>query len=66
MPGDFDKNISTQKCCDHIAKHSYPGSIIVLHENEKSKLKVLPILEWVLAHYSQQGYTFKGLDSAKL
>ena len=63
MPGDFDYKMSIERCTSVINKYVRNGSIIVLHENEKAKDKVIPILEKTLQKFSKEGYTFKALPS---
>ena len=41
---DFDKNTSAIECYNNIIKNTSSGSIIVLHENEKSLKTVKEIL----------------------
>ena len=66
MPGDFDNSMSISKCCKTIERKVTKGNIIVLHENDKSAEKVIPILEWVLKTYSSKGYQFIPLKLTKL
>ncbi|MEE9374054.1 MAG: polysaccharide deacetylase family protein [Saprospiraceae bacterium] len=61
MPGDFDKNISYNKCIEIIKKNVQNGSIIVLHENDKAADKVIYILKWILEYYSDRGFKFSSL-----
>tara|TARA_Y100000385_G_scaffold291647_1_gene371047 strand:+ start:20359 stop:20985 length:627 start_codon:yes stop_codon:yes gene_type:complete len=62
MPGDFDIKQDTKSCVKVLKNNVTRGSIIVLHENERAKDKVIDILEWVLKKYSKEGYQFCGLD----
>lgn len=61
MPGDFDKKLATNDCIRVIDKFASKGSIIVLHENDQSKHKVLDILEWTLEKYTNEGYSFDSI-----
>lgn len=36
MPGDFDKNITSERCYTNLTKNIRTGDIVVLHDNEKS------------------------------
>jgi len=58
---DFDKDTTPQECYDNILKHTNNGSIIVLHENEKSAKNVKEVLPKILRHYTSLGYEFKAL-----
>ena len=61
MPGDFDESVSAEKCINNIKKNARNGSIIVLHENEKSKDKVVNVLDPILCHFSNLGFRFRGI-----
>lgn len=58
---DFDKNTTNEECYKNIVNNAKNGSIIVLHENEKSIEKVKYILPKILNHYIALGYSFKVL-----
>lgn len=36
MPGDFDQNITSERCYTNLTKNIRTGDIVVLHDNEKS------------------------------
>ena len=55
---DFDKKTSAEECYNNIIKNTKSGSIIVLHENEKSAKEVLPK---ILSYFSSQGFKFEKL-----
>jgi peptidoglycan/xylan/chitin deacetylase (PgdA/CDA1 family) len=58
---DFDINTSAKECYNNVIKHSRNGSIIVFHENEKSKQNVKKVLPKLLKHFDSLGYKFKAL-----
>ena len=62
LSGDFDKGISSQQCCDNVINNAGSGSIVVFHDSEKAKERMLYSLPRVLDHFSQRGYSFKKLD----
>lgn len=61
MPGDFDPKVSAQECYKHIISGARPGSIIVLHDNLKSKKSVLDVLPRAIEHLLETGYAFDTL-----
>ena len=55
--GDFDKTLSVKKVIENVTHNVKPGSIIVLHDNQKFKetiLSALPVIikELKAAHYN--------------
>jgi len=62
LPGDFDHRISKEKCLSRSINNTKSGSIIVFHDNLKSKEKVLYVLPHYLEHFSKLGYTFEALS----
>ena len=61
LSGDFDRSISPEKCLDNVLKKTTNGSIIVMHDSEKSKDKIYFALPRILDHFSQKGYLFKAI-----
>lgn len=61
LSGDFDPELSKEKCLSSVLEKSKEGSIIVFHDSLKSKEKMLHCLPAVLAHFSQQNYHFAAL-----
>lgn len=62
MSGDFDQNISVQKCFDNVVNNVKNGSIIVFHDSYKSEHIIRQVLPKVLAVLSERGYEFKSLN----
>ena len=58
---DFDKKTSSEECYNNIIKNTKSGSIIVLHENEKSAKTVKEVLPKILSYFSSQGFKFEKL-----
>lgn len=58
---DFDENTSTNQCYNNIINNAKGGSIIVLHENQKSIKKVREVLPKVLTHFNSLGFKFDSL-----
>ena len=61
LSGDFDKSIPPEKCLENVLKNTTNGSIIVMHDSEKSKDKIYYALPRILDHFSQKGYLFKSI-----
>ncbi len=62
LSGDFDPNISSEKCLNNVTKNAKPGSIVVFHDNQKAKDKLIDTLPKVLDHFSNLGYQFEALN----
>ncbi len=58
LTGDFDKEISKEKCLDGILKNACEGSIICFHDSIKAKENLFYALPAVLTHFSSLGYKF--------
>ena len=58
---DFDKKTSPEECYNNIINNTKSGSIIVLHENEKSAKNVKEVLPKILSYFSSQGFKFEKL-----
>lgn len=61
LSGDFDINISPEKCTQNVLKNTKAGSIIVFHDSEKAFERLQVALPKTLEHFSKLGYNFKGL-----
>ncbi len=63
IPGDFDRNVTKEKCLSRSIKNSGQGTIIVFHDSQKAKEKVLYVLPRYLKHFKDRGYSFETLNS---
>ncbi|MCF8369900.1 MAG: polysaccharide deacetylase family protein [Bacteroidales bacterium] len=63
LPGDFDQDASKQKVLERSIKYTRKGSIIVFHDNNKFKDKMLFALEGFLSHFSKLNYKFDPIDA---
>ncbi len=61
LSGDFDRNITPQKCLDNITRYSRPGSIVVLHDSLKAEQNLRFALPALLDFYAAKGWTFECL-----
>jgi peptidoglycan-N-acetylglucosamine deacetylase len=57
LPGDFDPELSGEKCLERVIKHSHgPGSVIVFHDNYKAESKLRYTLPKYLEYCSEQNF----------
>lgn len=60
--GDFDVNLSPQKCLENVLKNAVAGSIVVFHDSTKAWSRMSYALPGVLEHFSKKGFIFKALN----
>ncbi len=58
LSGDFDPKLSGQDCLNNLTENVENGSIIVMHDSEKAKEKVLYVLPKFIVWAKEQGYSF--------
>lgn len=58
LSGDFDENISKEKCLSNMTDNIESGSIIVLHDSEKAASKMRYTLPKILEYALEKGYVF--------
>jgi peptidoglycan/xylan/chitin deacetylase (PgdA/CDA1 family) len=61
LSGDFDTQLSPEKCYQNVIKHTANGSIIVFHDSLKAFDRLSYALPKVLAYFSEKGFTFSTL-----
>ena len=62
MSMDFKQHLSAEQCLNNVLKHIKPGAIIVFHDTEKAKEKILQVLPALLKWLDINGYQTEGLD----
>ncbi len=62
LSGDFDINISPERCCTNVINNTKNGSLVVFHDSEKAKERMSYALPIVLKYFSERGYIFKKID----
>ena len=62
LSGDFDVNISPERCCANVIKNTKNGSLVVFHDSEKAYERMSYALPIVLKYFSERGYTFKKIE----
>ena len=58
LSGDFDTELTPEKCLDNVIKHTRNGSIIVFHDNLKAIPRVTYALPRAIEHWLGEGYEF--------
>lgn len=61
LSGDWDKNISPEKCVKNVLKNVRNGSIIVFHDSEKAFERLQYALPFIMQDLSERGFQFKSL-----
>jgi peptidoglycan/xylan/chitin deacetylase (PgdA/CDA1 family) len=61
LSGDFDLNLSPEKCYQNVLKHTENGSIIVFHDSLKAFERLEYALPKVLAYFTEKGFKFSTL-----
>jgi len=61
LSGDFDINLSPEKCYHNVIKNARNGSIIVFHDSLKAFDRLEFALPRVLKYFSEKGYQFSSL-----
>ena len=61
LSGDFDSDISKEKCLKNVLDNTVPGSIIVFHDSVKAADRMQFALTGVLDHFVHKGFSFQKL-----
>lgn len=61
LSGDFDREITPDKCWENVVLHLSPGSIIVLHDSSKAFPRMSSVLPRLLEHCRQRGWEVRSL-----
>ncbi|MFC4209638.1 polysaccharide deacetylase family protein [Pedobacter lithocola] len=61
LSGDFDINLSPEKCYQNVIKHTRNGSIIVFHDSLKAFDRLEYTLPKVLKYFADKGFSFSTL-----
>ncbi len=62
LSGDFDQNLSPEKCLENVLRTTAPGSIIVFHDSLKAFDRLKYVLPKALDYWSDKGFVFKNLN----
>ena len=58
---DYDPNLTWQDCFRRVVSKSKAGSILVFHDSQKARDRMLPCLEATLKYYGARNYVFRTL-----
>ena len=61
LSGDYDQSLSQERVLNKSIKHTEEGSIVLFHDSIKASKNMMFTLPRYLAHFSEQGFTFKSL-----
>lgn len=61
LSGDFDAQVSPEKCLENVTENSMPGSIIVFHDSEKAAPNMLYTLPRFLTFCQEKNWKCVGL-----
>lgn len=64
LSGDFDLEIDAAQCIKNVTDHVTDGSVIVFHDSEKAKERVLPALPAVIETLVERGFHFEAITPA--
>ena len=64
LSGDFDTTLDAETCAQYVMQQATDGSIVVFHDSEKAKERVLYALPAVLQHFADKGFSFAALPEA--
>jgi peptidoglycan/xylan/chitin deacetylase (PgdA/CDA1 family) len=62
LSGDFDKNISSERCLENVLNHAENGSIIVFHDSLKAEKHLRFVLPKVLEYFDNQGFRITNIE----
>ncbi|HKK88862.1 MAG TPA: polysaccharide deacetylase family protein [Saprospiraceae bacterium] len=62
LSGDFDRDLSPEKCLKNILENARQGSIIVLHDNIKADKSLKYVLPRLLQHYAEKKWEMRNID----
>ena len=63
LSGDFDADLSPQKCLQNVVSNTSSGSIIVFHDSEKAIARLEYALPKALEFFAEQGYVMEGIKA---
>ena len=61
LSGDFDMDISREKCLNNVIRNAGRGSIVVFHDSKKAMSRLQYALPRVLRFFARKGFRFHAL-----
>ncbi len=62
LSGDFDTDISGEKCFKNVIQSTNPGSIVVFHDSAKAFERMQYALPKTLEYFAEEGYSFNAIN----
>lgn len=62
LSGDFDQNLTAEKCTKFVLNQAKEGSIIVFHDSDKAWERLRHTLPAVLQYFTKLGFEFCAID----
>ncbi|MEO6668267.1 MAG: polysaccharide deacetylase family protein [Ferruginibacter sp.] len=62
LSGDFDQNITKERCLQNVIVNTKEGSIVVFHDSEKAFDRMNFALPRTLKYFSDKGYKFERIS----
>lgn len=62
LSGDFDPEISSEKCLDNVIRPMKKGAIVVFHDSQKALPHITYVLPRVLRFFSENGYMMEKIS----
>lgn len=62
LSADFDHKLSSEQCAAFATKKVKPGSIIVFHDSEKAKPRMIEALKLSLDVYAEKGFSMEAIS----
>lgn len=59
LSGDFDVNLSPEKCLRNVTANTRPGSVVVFHDSEKAFRRLEFVLPRALQYFTEKGFAMK-------
>jgi len=63
LSADFDPSVSPQTCLENVILTAGKGDIIVFHDSEKARERMMFALPEVLKHFTAKGYRFERIST---
>jgi peptidoglycan-N-acetylglucosamine deacetylase len=64
LTGDFDQQVSPERCAENALRNTRPGAIVVFHDSIKASKNMLFALPVFLEHFKSRGAEFVTLEDA--
>jgi peptidoglycan/xylan/chitin deacetylase (PgdA/CDA1 family) len=62
MTYDFDKSLTNEQCAEIVIKNAKDGSIVVFHDTQQAKVRLLLVLPKLLDYYTEKGFQFDKIE----